>query len=479
MIRKLCYFVLISAILFTSCTGVSVPSEYEKVDAAAQIFPEYTDVTIPSNIAPLNFMVRNAEKVVAMFCWKDCSEVFGKGNIIQIPENKWKQIISQAKGDSICVSLFSLSEGKWTRWNDFRIYVAPEPLDKYLSYRLIEPSYISYEIMEIKQRDIENFEERTFYDTRGSRREGKDQCINCHSYQNFSTDNMLFHIRGNNGGTVMFKDGKQELLTDLKQEWMISNPVYPAWHPVDDVIAFSTNTTRQIFHTHDNAKVEVQDFESHLVLFDVKNRRMIPVDSDTLDMETFPAWSPDGTKLYYCSARYEAQNSTVSFTRDMMTNYKDVHYSLYVRDYDRNTMTLGPRRTVLEAPDESATLPRVSPDGRYLLFAHGAYGCFHIWHQDADIHMLDLENGTVDELPFVNSRRAESYPSWSSNGRWIVMASRRDDGNYSRVYIAYFNEEGKACKAFELPQKDPASNDRLLKSYNRPELTVNSLPEIL
>jgi hypothetical protein len=52
-----------------------------------------------------------------------------------------------------------------------------------------------------------------------------------------------------------------------------------------------------------------------------------------------------------------------------------------------------------------------------------------------------------------------------------MCASRRDDGNYSRVYISYFNN-GKAEKAFMLPQKDPEENTFRLLSYNRPEFMV-------
>jgi hypothetical protein len=65
----------------------------------------------------------------------------------------------------------------------------------------------------------------------------------------------------------------------------------------------------------------------------------------------------------------------------------------------------------------------------------------------------------------------DSYPTWSSNGHWIMCASRRDDGNYSRVYFSYFNN-GKVEKAFLMPQEDPELNTCLLKSYNRPEFMV-------
>ena len=122
---------------------------------------------------------------------------------------------------------------------------------------------------------------------------------------------------------------------------------------------------------------------------------------------------------------------------------------------------------------KSATLPRISPDGRYLTFALGNYGCFHVWHRDADICIIDLQ-ATDTQHPSpntqaLNSPFSDSYPSFSSNGRWIMTASRRDDGNYTRPYISYFDAQGKCHKAFAVPQKDPERNTLLLRSYNRPE----------
>ena len=52
-----------------------------------------------------------------------------------------------------------------------------------------------------------------------------------------------------------------------------------------------------------------------------------------------------------------------------------------------------------------------------------------------------------------------------------MFSSRRDDGSYTRPYIAYFDKQGKTRKAFMLPQEDPVQNLMLLKSYNVPELT--------
>ena len=39
--------------LLTACNNAHIPETFTKVDKAPKIYPEYTDVTVPINIAPL------------------------------------------------------------------------------------------------------------------------------------------------------------------------------------------------------------------------------------------------------------------------------------------------------------------------------------------------------------------------------------------------------------------------------------------
>ena len=54
-----------------------------------------------------------------------------------------------------------------------------------------------------------------------------------------------------------------------------------------------------------------------------------------------------------------------------------------------------------------------------------------------------------------------------------MFTSRRDDENYTRLYISYFDEQGIAHKPFILPQRNPLHDTELLKSYNVPEWMVS------
>lgn len=91
------------------------------------------------------------------------------------------------------------------------------------------------------------------------------------------------------------------------------------------------------------------------------------------------------------------------------------------QDKSRNLKPLilqfGPRELVYAADSMgvSATFPRISPDGRYLMFTQAQYGIFHIWHHDADLWLLDLKTGEARCMDEINSNDTESYHSWSSN----------------------------------------------------------------
>ena len=480
------YFLLLAAglLFLSSCVNhPDVPSSSKEVKSLPAIYPDYCNVTVPCNIAPLNFMLPpdEYEACVARITTPDGQQqTYGKGVKVQIPESEWHEMLNTAKGKSIKVEVWGQQKGEWLSFNPFEIRVAKEPIDDYISYRLIEPSYVAWTFMEIAQRNLTTFEETQIFNNEITCTDIKrGQCINCHSYQNYKTDNMLFHVRLANSGTVLVNDGKISRV-NLKRDYTISSGVYPAWHPTAKLIAFSTNKTRQGFHTLNPNKIEVYDLESDLILYDVETDSVQVVSNDSTLLEVYPTWSPDGKYLYYCKSVPLPEEMR---DKDIRTFYPKIQYNLYRRSFDVATHTFGDEELVYDAAgnNKSVTLPRVSPDGRYLLFAIGQYGCFHIRHNDGDIACISLdqdsiaahtENPTFLDMTNANSEgRPDSYSSWSSNGHWIMIASRRDDGNFCRVYFSYFHD-GKVEKAFMLPQEDPEYNTFLLKSFNRPEFMV-------
>ncbi len=457
----------LSAVLLTGCRKATTPEQFVTTTDSACIYPDYHGVVVPCNIAPLTFHVENpADEVVARLSDGEREFVY-RGPDIEPREKDWRQL----KGD-VSVEVFVRNAETWRLLNPFLITISPDSIDPYISYRLIAPSYVTYEDLTICQRNLENYSEKVLYGNMANSNERDGQCINCHSYQNYDPNTFQFHVRQAHGGTLIVNDGKIERI-DMKTGQTVSAGVYPAWHPTAKLIAYSTNKTGQSFHTHSNQKVEVQDTYSDLMLYDVERHEVLPLPCDTNWLDCFPHWSPDGRWLYYCSAFYLKHDTSLAISKefDLIQNYEDVHYNLYRRPFDLKSRRFGERELVYDAAADSmsATLPRVSPDGRWLMFTRGRYGVFHIWHTDADLWLMDLKSNELRPLSELNSDNVESYHSWSSNGRWVIFSSRRDDGNFTRPFIAHITPGGKASRPFELPSRHPLYHRELMRSYNIPE----------
>ena len=459
---------LLSA-LFFSCTP-KVPDTYTESRDLPDIYPDYAGVTIPPNIAPLHFIVdETADRYVTRISYPG-GEWATDDREVTPGVARWQEMLAAAKGKDLRVEVFVEHDGRWTRRRPFAFHVAEEPIDPYLSYRLISPSYVTYKDLTLNQRNLTNFDESVIYGNMINTDVEHAQCINCHSYQNYNPARMQFHVREDMGGTVIAYDG-QLAKVNLKTDSLISAGVYPNWHPTEKLIAYSVNQTGQTFHTLDLQKVEVQDTQSDLILYDVDRNEVTRIKGDPDELEVFPRWSPDGRYLYYASARFAHTDTAVDLTSETIARYKDIKYDLYRRSFDPATREVGPAELVFDAAglNKSATMPRVSPDGRFLLFALGGYGVFHIWHKDADLYLMDLRTRQARPLAEANSPDSESQGMWSSNGRWIVFSSRRNDGNYTRPFIAYIDKDGKGRKPFELPQDDPDMHRSFMRSYNIPE----------
>ena len=497
LIRPMSFISLIGCLwlAITACTHISIPTEYTQVDSLPKIYPDYVDVTIPVNIAPLTFMIdAPVDAMVANYTMLAGSPSKAPSPMLttspcEAPSlSEWRQLLAAAQGSDLLVEVFAQRGGKWIRYQPFTIHVSPDSIDSYISYRLISPSFVAYEVLTINQRCLENYDESVIYDNTLCSENSQGQCINCHNYQQYNPGRMQFHARQKDGGTVIVYDGQIKKV-NMRNDSILSAGVYPAWHPWLPFIVYSTDKTTQSFHTTDPNKIEVYDSESDLITYNVATDEVCNLENDTTEYEVFPCWAPDGKTLYYCSAHLDRQDSTISKEVETLRRIQELKYNIYRKSFNPETFAFGPRELVFDAAalDKSAVLPRVSPDGRFLLFTIGTFGYFHIWHHDADLWMLDLTASASsvssvspmeesassvssgEPMKALNSSDTESYHSWSSNGRWVIFSSRRDDGSFTRPFIAHIDEEGNASRPFELPMSRPDAHRLSMKSYNVPE----------
>lgn len=437
----------------------------QQLKEEARIFPDYKEVTIPCNIAPLNFQLMDAENANTQLIIQSDNtsfQVAGKQGVFDIPESKWKELLLQQKGKDIQLTVCKQQDGKWCAYSSFSIHIAPEEIDPYLAYRLIAPGYSPWDDMGIYQRNLETFEQTAIYENKVS----DMNCVNCHNFQMQNPNKMVMHMRAKHGGTIVLDNGKIEKLNTKTPE-TISALVYPGWHPTENFVAFSTNFINQVFFMGHSNRLEGFDRESDVVVLNTKTHELLasPAIKSPDAFESYPTFSPDGKYLYYCSAKAIAP---------MPERYKEAHYNICRVGFDAKSQTFSEQvDTVYNAERDSlsTSFPRISPDGKYLVFVRQQYGQWSIWHKDADLCMIDLQSGNLVTMDDANSNDSESYHSWSHNSKWLVFSSRRDDGLYTKPYFTYIDDKGKAHKPFLLPQKNPKKYyDDLMMAFNIPEL---------
>lgn len=455
-----------------------------------RIWPDYRDITIPWNIAPMNYEIREGDtktRFITRISSEKGDPIFCRGKTVRIPEKEWKRLLSDNRGKSLKIDTISLSDIA-LRYETIIQRISEDPIDPWIMYRLIEPGYEFFHEITLNQRNVESFREEVFARNTAM---SEQMCLNCHSFQDRSTKRFLFHTRNKRPGTILVENGKVHKV-DLKPDELFSSCTYPAWHPTENLIAFSVNNTFQAFHLFSKNRIEVMDSRSDLILYDPTKNEISPILQTDDDFETFPSWTPDGKFLYYCSAHLvlkdkdkafqisdeEEENSPIKKDKidlersEFYDRYKEFKYDLMRIPFDIQTRKFGNPEKVIDAAAKNKSIvhPRVSPDGRYLMFTMSAYGTFPIWHRDSDLYLLDLSTNRIRALDEVNSEESESYHTWDSSGRWFVFSSRREDGSFTRLYFAHFDPDGKITRPFLLPQKDPARNIHLRKSFNVPEI---------
>ena len=441
-------------------------------NALPHIYPDYIGVTIPVNIAPLCFNMadESALRIDAVITDRHGHQLESQGEeSVDFDLDDWHTLLGQNLGDSLSVTVSTKYDDGWHTYRPFTIYVSPDSIDYGLCYRLIEPGYEVWSKMGIYERNLSTFDEHPLIEN--TQFEG---CVNCHSFNRGNPANMSLHIRGPHGATLLRNNDGSVTAYNTKTDQTLGLCVYPYWHPSGRYIAYSTNSTSQLFHSAGSNRVEVFDTASDLQVYDVEQNELLlsPLLKQDSIYETFPVFSADGRSLYFCAAR-----PPLSFAKGAGVALLDsIRYNLCRIDFDPATGNFGNRiDTIIDAAamHKSVSFPRPSYDGRFLCYTLSDNGQFSIWHHEADLYLLDLATGESHPLVGANSDDTESFHNWSTNSRWLVFSSRRDDGLFTRPYFCHVDANGAVSKAFMLPQRNPRRfyRQRFL-SYNVPEFII-------
>lgn len=453
--------------LVLSCQHVT--EFYTETGNIASIFPDYRDVIIPPNIAPLNFMLElNADRY---FFRVESANGYsynskGKSNNLIIPVKQWEKLLQNST--KLSYSIFFKKEGDWYRLATFQNIVSTDYIDSYLTYRLFTPSFQVIKKVGIYRRNLENFKERTLVET-----SYENLCFNCHVYASNDSRIAMFHTRESEiGGTVIIKNGSVCRI-EAKASNMINSATYPNWHPSGNYIAFSANRVDQVFYSSQNQR-DAYDVSSDLVIYDLDNNTFLS-DANVYGkeyLESYPCWDNKGEYIYFSRADYSYYDSAKTiFDVHKLTNVK---YSLMRIKFNFHTGTFSTPECLVNGDSlgKSIVIPKVSPDGRYVLCSVSEYGNFPLFHKESELWIFDIKNLSFTRLDNINSEHAEGYHNWSKNGKWIVFSSKALNGIHTTTWICSFRN-GLTGKPFIIPQKKPDYYNTFIRSYTVPEFTTN------
>ncbi len=452
--------ILLLGMLLTACADRVAK---DTTDQQPDIFPDYRGVTIPRGIAPLNFAVSDAQHIrVEVHDPQHGTWLTTTGERhIEMDIEEWHKLLATADSLHVTVSVWNEDHPDGITYAHFPIYVSSDSIDPWIMYRLLPPGYEGWNEMGIYQRDLSNFEIRTITDNSDNNR----GCMNCHSARQGNPDDFMFHSRGKNGGTVILRNGNLYKV-DLKSLEPGLQGSYNAWHPSGRFIAFSSNTTVQAFMARSRDKIECYELRGDIIIYDVEKNCVAADPRFTNDstIEAYPTFNPDGQWLYFCSSK----------PVNMPSEYDKLRCDILRVPFDQHTARLGQVDTVFSSlkMQRSAIIPRISPDGLYLMYSTSPTGALNLNHIDADLEMIDLNTGEIIDCSPINSDQSESYHDWSSNGKWVIFSSKRIDGRFTRVFFAHWDGH-QWSKPFMLPQKDPEHNTLLMHAYNIPEFILH------
>jgi len=207
-----------------------------------------------------------------------------------------------------------------------------------------------------------------------------------------------------------------------------------------------------------------------LVWYDRDSRKLQPLPgaSDPRYVQTNAVWSPDGKYLVFARAAAKDPNPAGGKMAAYANDPAEVpiQYDLYRVPF--NGGQGGPPEPIAGASRNgmSNSFPKISPDGRWLVFVQARNGL--LMRPDSQLYIVPAAGGQARRMN-CNTPLMNSWHSFSPNGRWLVFSSK-SRSPYTQMFLTHIDAEGRDSPAI-LIENSTAAN----RAVNIPEF-VNTSP---
>ena len=322
----------------------------------------------------------------------------------------------------------------------------------------------------------------------------QNTCFNCHG---FSSGKNVFGIDMDVGGD---KGGYILKLMRPGANWVI-DPDVISWNQLPAPAPAKTNMGlfarpspdgRYVVATIGESSVFVMiddlyfsqlffPASGHLACYDRKTRKMFSLPGADLPgyIQTGPAWSPDGKFLYFARARIRSdlleaiQSGRVRNESDqqrihVLNKKYPIQFDIYRMQFNEGRGGVAQPLTGASHNGASNYFPRVSPDGRWIVFTQSPTGM--VLQPESRLFILPAEGGEPRQLA-CRTTVMNSWHSWSTNGKWLAYSSKVQSP-FTEIFLTHIDAAGEASPGIRLFRLSSPNAAAMVPEFVSPDLVL-------
>jgi Flp pilus assembly protein TadD len=190
--------------------------------------------------------------------------------------------------------------------------------------------------------------------------------------------------------------------------------------------------------------------------------KSLPGADDPNFVHTDPVWTPDGKTIVFVRARakdpYPEGRPLASYAGD--PNELPIQYDLYRMPFNDGLGGTPEPITGASSNGMSNTFPKVSPDGKWIVFTQCKNG--QLMRPDGQLWIVPLAGGEARRMR-CNTSLMNSWHTFSPNGRWMAFSSKSNTP-YTQMFLTHIDKDGNDSPAILLENSTAAN-----RAVNLPE----------
>jgi hypothetical protein len=193
-------------------------------------------------------------------------------------------------------------------------------------------------------------------------------------------------------------------------------------------------------------------------------------------VQTGPAWSSDGKTLYFARARIR-RDLIEAIESGQVKNESDrqgigelnkrypIQFNIYRIPFNGGRGGAPQPLTGASHNGMSNYFPRVSPDGRWIVFTQSPTGM--VLQPESRLCIVPASGG-VERVLDCKTSVMNSWHSWSANGKWLAYASKVQSP-YTEIFLTHIDDAGHASPAIRLFRLSSPAAAAMVPEFIGPE----------